>query len=143
MKFSAVVSNNSTLIPTAPVALKKWLEKRKGACVVMELLDETSRRTKQANSYYWGCVVQTFMDIWSKPRVAESLPPYSKDEVHEVLVKVLFGTMKGPLGVDIAVPTHTMDKDTFNTLLIERAKELAWQQYEVRIPDPETWESDL
>lgn len=142
-KFNAVVSNKATLIPTAPTALRKWLEKRKGLSVVMDIEDDKGRRTSQANRYYWGCVVETFQQVWSKPRIAIGLQPYTKEQVHRVLLQVLFGVEEGPLGTTVEIESHTMDTKTFNTLLIEKAKELAWQHYEMKIPDPDTWESSL
>lgn len=103
-------------------------------------ITEKCRRSSRANRYWWGVVVKTFQEIWSKGRVQLGLPPYTKEQVHYTLVEVTAGTELGPMGRDVPVPTKVMDSKEF-WQLTEDARALAWDEYQVRIPEPnEPWE---
>lgn len=102
---------------------------------------EDRRRSTRANRYWYGAVVKTFQDIWSRGRVAADLPPYTKEQVHDTLVRVLVGEVEGPLGHKEPAPTKVMDSHEFWTLT-EKARHMAFHDYGMNIPTPEEWRED-
>ncbi len=89
-------------------------------------------RSLSANAYWWATVVPFFQDVWSAGRT----PPYTKQQVHDVLVQVLIGCEDGPYpGSRLQKETHTMTAIEF-AHLIDAAKQLAWDQYQAHIPEP-------
>ena len=89
-------------------------------------------RSLSANAYWWATVVPFFQDVWSACRT----PPYTKQQVHDVLVQVLIGCEDGPYpGSRVQKETHTMTAIEF-AHLIDAAKQLAWDEYQARIPEP-------
>jgi hypothetical protein len=107
-----------------------------GKRVVVTVETEQQRRTSQANRYWRGVVVEFFREVWSQQqRTPHGLPPYSNDDAHDVLVRVLLGEEPGPMGRTIRKSTAHLPSDVFSKLVSD-AKELAWQQYQARIPEP-------
>lgn len=141
VRVRAVVDHRGVLIPETPTAMKAWLAKRKQQVVWMDLLDVKDVRSRQANNYWWGVVVKFFQERWSVGRKEAGLPPYTKNQAHDVLVQVIMGTEEGPVkGTKIQVDTHDMSKETFGKLT-EGAKEMAWQDFQAVLPDPEEVEA--
>ena len=113
-----------------------WLREHEGRRVVITADTERMRTSGRARRYYFGVVVREFRDLWSQARVALRLPPYTKDEVHSVLVQVLVGSEPGPLpGSVLAVRTRDMDSKRF-AQLVDDARHLALHDYGVLIPEP-------
>jgi hypothetical protein len=95
----------------------------------------TEKRSYQANRYWQGVVVPIFQEIWGRGRAKLKLPPYTKQQVHDVLVQAWAGTEDGPLpGTRVRVSTADTDVKTFYALT-EWARGLAWDEYQVRIPE--------
>ncbi len=93
------------------------------------------RRSTRANRYYHGVILKAFQERWSRGRVEAGLPPYTLQQTHYVLVTVIEGEEDGPLGKPIPKPTHNMTTSEFYRLS-ERARALAWDDYQMRIPEP-------
>lgn len=134
-RFSATVEPGGKLKPDAPTVWAATLAPWAGKRVVVTVETERQRRSVQANARYWACVVPLFQQVWSDARVRAGLPGYTREEVHEVLVQVVAGCEDGPLpGSRVRVRTSEMDSPTF-AKYVQRCEELAWQQYQVQVPD--------
>jgi hypothetical protein len=123
---------------------KRWhqeLSALVGKRVVVTVETEQQTRSREANAYYWKQVVGFFQDVWSKARKEQGIEGYTKEQTHEVLVQVLIGSEDGPLpGTRVRKPTRGMKRSEFYTY-VEAARELAWQQYQARIPEPNEGEA--
>lgn len=101
----------------------------------------TTRSTK-ANRYWFGVVVKAFQEIWSQQRrIPNGLPPYTKGQIHDTLVRVLEGEEIGPLGDMVAKPTKIMDSRAFWEMT-HRARHLALHDYQRYIPEPDEHVAD-
>lgn len=113
----------------------------RGKNVMVSLEWSGERRSSRQNRYWWGIVVPAYRDIWSPARTNAGLPPYTHDDVHEVLVQVLLGFEDGPLpGTRVRKRSHTLSTGDF-AKLVDEARALAREQYGCVIPAPnEPWE---
>jgi hypothetical protein len=108
--------------------------------VVVTVQSDKAVHSERQRGYHWGVVVPFFQELWSVPRAAAGLEPYSKDETHYALVLILRGSVDGPLGSKLPVPTRTMTTEEYSAL-DKDSRELAWTQYQSRLPEPgEPWE---
>lgn len=140
-RFAATVSASCALLPEDHAAWLAHLAHLRGQHVVVTVATPQSVRSRRANAYWWGVVVRFFQEVWSVGRAAAGLPPYDRDETHEVLVQVLVGYEDGPLpGTRVRKRTSLMDKAQF-AQLVDGARALALEQYGAVIPLPgEPWE---
>lgn len=131
------------LVILNPASWRASLAKLDGQEVTVTVECEQSRRSTASNRYYWGVIVKFFQSVWSQARKEAGLPPYTREETHSVLVQVLVGSVEGPKGVMLPRPTRDMPQDVFSQLITD-AKEMAWHDYEVRLPDSdEPWGVEL
>jgi len=136
IRLPATVDDIGRLMPDVPHVWAVSLRAFAGKRVSVSIQTQAHRRSTQANRYWWSCVVPVFQEVWSHGRTALNLPPYDKDQAHEVLVQALAGFEDGPLpGTRVRVKTSDMDAATFGKL-IERARELALHDYQMFIPAP-------
>jgi hypothetical protein len=141
MRFSAQITPLGRLVlddePRWRAALLRWA----GLRVSVDLAKP--KRSDRANRYYFGRVVTTFQGIWSKGRVAIGLPPYTKEEAHSVIVQVCLGSVPGPVaGTVLPKPTRDMPSDVFADLT-NKARKLAWDEYQIHIPEANEPEEGL
>lgn len=137
MQFSARISSDGKKLK-----FQDTYEQGKYAAHILTLagkkvtLTVADIRSDASNSYYWVAVVEFFRGVWSaqyrKPR---GLPDYTKEEAHEALVQILLGCEDGPHGARIRKRTRDLSQEDFSKL-IKDGKEMAWQDYKARIPDP-------
>jgi hypothetical protein len=99
--------------------------------VVLTVETPAQRRSKASNDYYWSVVVEFFREQWSRERGR----PYAKEDAHEVLVQWILGFELGPHGTRVRKRTRDLTQQDFSRL-IEDAKQMAWQDYRSRIPEP-------
>ncbi len=143
MRFEAVVEKGGTLIFTNPALFRRGLARLAGKRVYLSVETERALRSTVQNRYWFGVIVETFRDMWSKGRKEARLPPYTKEQVHDVLVQVLLGTEEGPvLGSRVSVPTRTLNTAEFSAL-IEKARSMAAHDYGMNIPEPGDVELEL
>jgi hypothetical protein len=102
-----------------------------GKDVVLTVETPAQRRSKASNDYYWSVVVEFFREQWSRERGR----PYAKEDAHEVLVQWILGFELGPHGTRVRKRTRDLTQQDFSKL-IEDAKQMAWQDYRARIPEP-------
>lgn len=113
------------------------LSRVKNCDVIVTIATAKKKRSTRANRLWWGPVIRAYQDIWSLARTVAGLPPYTKEQVHSVLVQVLVGSEPGPVpGTIIHMPTRNMDHTTF-ARMVDDAYALAWDSYQVRIPRPD------
>ncbi len=142
MRFSAKVTEDCKLSLEAPAVWAAALSDLRGQPVIVTLEKPKKRRSNSQNAYWYGVVVPFFLELWSRARrYPHGLRPYTKDQVHEVLVEALAGCEDGPLpGTRIRLRTRDMDTATF-AKLVDRARELAMHDYGAPLPAPgEKWE---
>ncbi len=136
LRFECTVSPECKLVPRAPATWLASLSELRGQPVIVSIAKPRQQRSLQANRYYFGCVVPIFQEVWSLARTKAGLPPYSREETHEVLVQVLVGCEDGPLpGTRVRKRTSEMDTAAF-AKFVDAARELAMQQYGCVIPAP-------
>lgn len=136
MRFEALVEEGGKLIFTNPALFRRGLARLAGKRVYLSVETERALRSTVQNRYWFGVIVETFRDMWSKGRKEAGLPPYTKEQAHDVLVQVLLGTEEGPvLGSRVSVPTRTLNAAEFSAL-IEKARSMAAQDYGMNIPEP-------
>jgi hypothetical protein len=112
-----------------------------GRAVVLTVQSEEEKRTDDSNRYWFGAVVEFFRVQWSKERRRPfNLPDYTKEETHDAMVQILLGFEEGPHGARIRKATRDLPQSVFSKL-IEDGKEMAWQDYQARIPDPDEWKA--
>lgn len=134
VKLRATVNEQGKLVPEAPTVWAASLSELRGKRVVVTIETEKSRRSSQANRYYWSCVVPIFQEVWSIARSKIGLEPLTKEEAHEVLVQVLVGCEDGPLpGSRIRKRTSEMDVAQFRDY-VEKCRALAQEQYGMYVP---------
>lgn len=140
-RFHAVVSPACQLVPDDRPLWLAALSRLRGERVVVTVARPKTLRSLRANRYWWGVIVPFFQEVWSAARIEQGLPPYDKDDVHDVLVQILEGYEDGPLpGTRVRKRTSRMDKPDF-AHLVDGARQLALQQYGAVIPLPgERWE---
>lgn len=73
--FAANVTEDGKLVLSSPLAFRQHLAKLSGKSVEVTVRRFRSKRSNEANRYYWGVVV---------PLLAEEFG-YEKEEMHEVL----------------------------------------------------------
>ena len=138
MRFRCTVSQIGTLNILESEAWRAELRKHAGKEVWLEIKSEKEQRSSQANKYWWGVIVQFYQDVWSLNRPAT----LTKDQAHDVLVRVLYGTEPGPMGQTIRRETKGMDTKEFAEM-VDKARALALQQYGSHVPGPgEHWEDE-
>lgn len=131
LRFQATVEPGGRLKPEAPAVWAASLAKLAGKRVTVTIKPESHRRSNQANKRYWSCIVPVFQQVWSEGRAI----PYTREEVHEVLVQVLVGCEDGPLpGSRVRVRTSEMSTEDF-AAFTRAAEQLAWDEYQCRVPD--------
>ena len=136
MRYEALVEKDGKLSFTDPARFKAGLSRLTGKRVYVSLETERVLRSTVQNRYWFGVIVETFKELWSKGRIAAGLPSYTKEQTHDVLVQVLLGTEEGPiLGSRVSVPTRKLSTAEFSTL-IEKARHMALQDYGMNIPEP-------
>ena len=143
IRATATIADGRLVIDD-PMGWRMKLSEAKPGHGVLTYEPDRTVRSSQANRYWWGVIVDTFRDIWSRGRVTAGLPPYTREETHSVLVQVLAGSEPGPLaGSVLHLPTRAMDTAQFSAL-IDGARALAWDQYQLNIPAPgDRWEVSL
>lgn len=130
LRFQATVEPGGRLKPEAPAVWAASLAKLAGKRVTVMIKPESHRRSNQANARYWSCIVPVFQQVWSEGRQV----PYTREEVHEVLVQVLVGCEDGPLpGSRVRVRTSLMDTEAFAKFMRD-AEHLLYQRYQVQVP---------
>lgn len=137
IRLTATVNERGRLVPDASSMWAASIREFAGKRVVVTIETEKTRRSSSQNAYWWAVVVPFFQEIWSRARRGpHNLPPYTKDQVHEVLVEALAGFEDGPLpGTRVRVSTSGMDSATF-ARLVDRARELAMHDYQSSLPAP-------
>jgi hypothetical protein len=142
LRFECTVSPECKLVPRAPATWLASLSELRGQPVIVSIAKPKKLRSLRANAYWHACITPIFQEIWSLGRTKQGLPPYDRDETHEVLVQVLAGYEDGPLpGTRVRARTSEMDSVRF-AKLVDDARELALHNYGVTIPAPgETFEA--
>lgn len=134
-KQRGTVNEAGKFVPEAPAVWQASIREFAGKRVVVTIETEKSRRSTQANRYYWSCVVPVFQEVWSIARSKAGVEPLTKDETHEVLVQVLLGCEDGPLpGSRIRKRTSELDSKQF-AAYVERCRALAQEQYGMWVPE--------
>ncbi len=141
IRLPATVNDQGRIVPDVQSVWAVSLRQFAGKRVVVTIETQGKRRSAQANRYWYGMVIPTFQEIWSQGRTAIGLPPYDKDQTHDVLVQALAGYEDGPLpGTRVRVSTSGMDTAMFHKL-VEAARHLALHEYQMHIPEPgQAWE---
>ena len=133
---SGAISAAGEWVPDERHRWAAWLSHLRGKRVSLTLATERHVRSAQQNRYWWACVVPIFQEVWSIARTQAGLPPYDRDETHDVLAQVLIGYEDGPLpGTRVRKRTRDMAKPDF-AKLVDAARELALHQYGIVIPAP-------
>ncbi len=142
LRFAAKVSAECKLVPDAPATWAASLSELRGQPVIVTIAKPKKARTLRANAFWWAVVVPVFQEVWSIGRVRAGLPPYDRDETHDVLVQVLAGFDDGPMpGTRVRKRTSEMDSAEF-AKFVESARELALTQYGMHLPQPgEHWDA--
>lgn len=141
MEFSGKVADKTLrLTRTERARLDAYVETLSGPVVLtIETVEE--RRSAEANAYWFGAIVEFFRKVWSEQyRKPFGRPDYTKEEAHDVLVQYLLGFEDGPHGTRLRRRTRDLKQSDFSKL-IDGGKEMAWQDYQVRIPDPDEWKA--
>jgi hypothetical protein len=136
LKYYEALVKDGKLVFTDVAKFKAELTRLAGKRVYVSLETERALRSIIQNKYWFGVVVETFRAMWSKRRTEAGLPPYTKEQIHDVLVQVLLGTEEGPvLGSRVSVPTRNLSPADFSTL-IDKARQMARDDYAMEIPEP-------
>ncbi len=143
LQFHATVSPDCKLVQEDRVSWMAALSTLRGERLIVTLEKPKKTRSARANRYWWSCVVPIFQEVWSIGRVQAGLPPYDRDQTHDVLVQVLGGYEDGPMpGTRVRKPTSQMSSAEF-AKLVDDARELALHQYGMAIPAPgEKWSDE-
>jgi hypothetical protein len=136
MRFSASIDADSSLRVHQHEKWSGWLSKRKGQRVEVELRDEAAIHSDRQRRYWFGVVVQTVSDIWTREKDRET--PFPKEAVHGALVGA-FGPewTETPFGRERA-SFASMKKDEVREL-IDRVAEWLKDRYGSILPSPEEW----
>lgn len=136
MRFSAHVDNHGTLNFYDLIRLSKWLAERKGQRLEVELRDEAAVHSDRQRGYWFGCVVQTVNEIWTREKGREL--PYHKDAIHGALLRA-FGTewLDTPMGKER--PSFASMSKAQVSKLIDGVAEWLVERYAVVLPSPEEW----
>ena len=143
IRQAAIVTPDHQLKLDDPIRWKAQLAGLKPGRVVVTVQSAKAAHSARQSGYHWGVVVPFFQELWSVPRAAAGLDPYTRDETHYALVLILRGSVNGPMVTKLPVPTRTMTTEEYSNL-DKDARELAWTQYQSRLPEPnEPWEDPL
>jgi hypothetical protein len=141
---TATVDSSGRLVPDSPGAWAADIQKLKGKRVSVTIDSEKKPKTLKQLGYYRGVIIPFFLELWSRERrYPNGLPPYLPEQVHETLVKVTIGYEEedGPMGVPVRKKTAKSDTIEMNQL-IDGSRQLAWDEYQVRLPEPnEPWDA--
>ena len=136
MKYHEALVKDGKLVFADVAKFRAELSRLAGKRVYISIETERALRSIIQNKYWFGVVVETFRSMWSKRRTEMGLPPYTKEQIHDVLVQVLLGTEEGPvLGSRVSVPTRNLSPTDFGTL-IDKARAMARDDYAMEIPEP-------
>jgi hypothetical protein len=112
-----------------------------GKDVTLTVETPEEKRSDEANRYWFSAIVEFFRKVWSKKyREPFGRPDYTKEEAHGALVEIILGFEDGPHGTRIRKRTRDLTRSDFSKL-IDEGKQMAWQDYQVRIPDPDEWKA--
>jgi len=131
----AAISADHRLTLDDPTRWRAQLATMKPGRVVVSVQSEKTLHSDRQRGYHWGVVVPFFQELWSAPRVAAGLDPYSKDDTHYALVLILRGSVEGPLGTALPIPTRTMTTEEYSAF-DKDARAFAWDHYQARLPEP-------
>lgn len=141
---NATVDSSGRLVPDSPGAWAAQLHELKGKRVTVTVETEKKAKTLRQLGYWRGVVVPFFVELWSRQRrYPHGLPPYDPEQIHDLLVKHCIGYEEedGPLGEPVRKKTRNSDTAEMTTL-IDKARQLAWDEYQVNLPAPnEPWDS--
>ena len=136
MKYHEALVKEGKLVFTDVAKFRAELSRLAGTRVYVSIATERALRSVIQNKYWFGVIVETFRSMWSKTRIENGLPPYTKEQVHDVLVQVLLGTEEGPvLGSRVSVPTRNLTPTDFSNL-IDKARAMARDDYSMELPEP-------
>ena len=135
MKYYEALVKEGKLVFAEVAQFRAELFRLEGKRVYISMSTERQLRSIIQNKYWFGVIVETFRAMWSKTRVEQGLPPYTKEQIHDVLVQVLLGTEEGPvLGSRVSVPTRNLTPTDFSNL-IDKARAMARDDYGLQIPE--------
>jgi hypothetical protein len=102
---------------------------------VVQLETFSEARSIAANKYWWSVCVRAWMDILNPAQIARGGQPLEKEQVHEWLALQLLPSFDGPNGTRLRSTTHDKNSKIFWTL-VNAARAKAWDEFGVRIPEP-------
>lgn len=86
-RFPAIVSAACAIVPDDRAVWLAHLTRLRGERVVVTVATPKAVRSLRANGYWWRIVVPFFQEVWSAGRVGAGLPPYTREETHEVVAR--------------------------------------------------------
>jgi hypothetical protein len=139
-KQRAMVDPTGKLIPESPGSWKAQILGLAGKRVVVQVEAEQDFQTNSQRSYWHGVVVPFFIEQWSRERrYPGNLPPYTHDDIHDLLVKHIAGVEEeeGPLGYKILERKRSrrFNKKQYSHL-IDGANRLSLELWKVPLPEP-------
>jgi hypothetical protein len=141
MQFSGNVADKTLKMPRAERARFDAYVATLSGPVVLTVETAEEKRSDEANRYWFGAIVDFFRKVWSEQyRKPFGRPDYTKEEAHGALVEIILGFEDGPHGTRIRKRTRDLTRSDFSRL-IDEGKQMAWQDYQVRIPDPDEWKA--
>lgn len=137
MRFAGIADNPPRIFDNQ--RWTEWFAKRKGQRFECEVRDEGAIHSERQRRYWFGCVVKTFNEVWTRDRKREL--PYSKNVVHAVLMETF-----GPEEAWEERPDGERERPHLPNLsklqvsrIIDEAKDYLWHEHQVNLPSPEEW----
>jgi len=112
IRLSAKVDQEGRLVWNEPARFRAWAALAKGKSVEVNLERQHSRRSSQANRWYWSALVPFAAEVFEQ----KTGQPFTKDAAHYALklaflghtnVQVKTSVAYGGSGVIVAVPAST------------------------------------
>ena len=149
MRFLGMVGPDGLFHPWSPEAWVRWLEKRMGQRVEVELRDEAAIRSSRQNRFLHGPVLDFVAALWWKDGVRYRISdgaelPLPKEAVKDALVTAFGGgVIPTPLGKARRRSTADMTVVEFSEML-DRINEYCTHKEGARgpIPTPEEWNGE-
>ena len=137
IRLSAKVDQEGRLVWNEPARFRAWAALAKGKNVEVNLERQHSRRSSQANRWYWSALVPFAAEVFSQ----KTGQPFTKEAAHLALKLAFAGHQEIVVaGVAVLLPTSTakMSVEEFQSY---GNKIEAWIQEEFKV-DPALIEAD-
>ena len=133
LELNAHIDDSGQVVIHNKRLLREWVNRFKGKNLKIRIERAGSRRTNQANNYYWGCVVEEI-----RLALLKLGHQMTKEETHEFL-KIKFNAVHiaTDQGLALEVPgtTTTMTKTEFGEY-IERIAQWCSEYLSLVLPQP-------